>query len=132
MPRKRKQPPPPPPLHELETEVMDVLWTDGERTVRQVMDALNKRSAQDRAYTTFMTVMARLDGKGLLERRREGKTDIYRPAMAREDYVAARAKAEVSALVDEFGDAALANFARHMASLDPARRRVLQRMARKS
>lgn len=130
MPRKRKHPPPP--LHELETEVMDVLWTDGERTVRQVMDALNKRSAQDRAYTTFMTVMARLDGKGLLERRREGKTDIYRPAMPREDYVAARAEAEVSALVDEFGDAALANFARHMASLDPARRRVLQRMARKS
>jgi predicted transcriptional regulator len=132
MPRKRKQPPPPPPLHELETEVMDVLWTDGERTVRQVMDALNKRSSQDRAYTTFMTVMARLDGKGLLERRREGKTDIYRPTMPREDYVAARAEAEVSALVDEFGDAALANFARHMASLDPARRRVLQRMARKS
>src|SRR5947207_3140710 len=115
MPRRRK---PPPPLHELETEIMDVVWSGGEMTVRHVMDALNARSSQDRAYTTFMTVMARLDDKGLLTRRREGKTDVYRPVMSREDYMAARAEAEVSALVDEFGDVALTHFARRMASLD--------------
>jgi predicted transcriptional regulator len=130
MARRRK---PPPALHELETEVMDAVWAGGEETtVRRVMDELNARSSPDRAYTTFMTVMARLDAKGLLKRRREGKTDLYRPVMSREDYLAARAEAEVGALVDQFGDVALTHFARQMASLDPERRRELQRLARKS
>jgi predicted transcriptional regulator len=129
MARRRK---PPPPLHELETEIMDALWAGGEMTVREVMDELNARSSPDRAYTTFMTVMARLDGKGLLTRRRKGKTDLYRPVMTREEYVAVRAETEVGALVDQFGDLALTQFARQMASLDPARRRELQRLARKS
>jgi predicted transcriptional regulator len=130
MARRRK---PPPALHELETEIMDAVWAGGEETtVRRVMDELNARSSPDRAYTTFMTVMARLDDKGLLKRRREGKTDVYRPVMSREDYLAARAEAEVSALVDQFGDVALTHFARQMASLDPERRRELQRLARKS
>jgi predicted transcriptional regulator len=130
MARRRK---PPPPLHELETEIMDAIWAGGEETtVRRVMDELNARSSPDRAYTTFMTVMARLDDKGLLKRRREGKTDVYRPVMSREEYLAARAEAEVSALVDQFGDVALTHFARQMASLDPERRRELQRLARKS
>jgi predicted transcriptional regulator len=130
MARRRK---PPPALHELETEVMNAVWAGGEETtVRRVMDELNARSSPDRAYTTFMTVMARLDAKGLLKRRREGKTDLYRPVMSREDYLAARAEAEVGALVDQFGDVALTHFARQMASLDPERRRELQRLARKS
>jgi predicted transcriptional regulator len=122
---------PPPPLHELEAEVMEALWSGGEMTVRQVMDELNARSSPDRAYTTFMTVMARLDRKGLLTRRREGKTDFYRPVMTREEYLAVRAETEVSALVDQFGEIALTHFARQMARLDPARRRELQRLARK-
>jgi predicted transcriptional regulator len=122
---------PPPPLHELEAEVMEAVWAGGEMTVRQVMDKLNARSSPDRAYTTFMTVMARLDRKGLLTRRREGKTDFYRPVMTREEYLAVRAETEVSALVDQFGEIALTHFARQMARLDPARRRELQRLARK-
>jgi predicted transcriptional regulator len=110
---------------------MAALWSGGEMTVRQVMDELNARSSPDRAYTTFMTVMARLDRKGLLTRRREGKTDFYRPVMTREEYLAVRAETEVSALVDQFGEIALTHFARQMARLDPARRRELQRLARK-
>jgi predicted transcriptional regulator len=78
-----------------------------------------------------MTIMSRLDGKGLLERRREGKTDYYRPALTREEYAERRAHAEVEALVDAFGDVALSHFARQMAQLDPERRRALQRLARK-
>jgi hypothetical protein len=35
----------------------------------------------------------------------------------------------VSGLVDEYGDVALAHFARSLSSLDPARRRQLQRLA---
>jgi predicted transcriptional regulator len=122
----------PPPLHELEAEVMEELWSSGEAPVRAVMDVLNKRTRQKRAYTTYMTIMARLHKKGLLVRRREGKTDFYSPSQSREEYMAVRARAEVEELVAQYGDVALSNFAQRMADLDPARRRALQRLARKS
>src|SRR5580692_11701551 len=122
----------PPPLHELESEVMEQLWRSGESSVRSVMDAVNKRSSKKRAYTTYMTIMARLHKKGMLVRRREGKTDFYAPSQDREQYLALRARAQVEDLVAQYGDVALSNFAQQMASLDPTRRRALERSARKS
>jgi predicted transcriptional regulator len=121
----------PPPLHELEAEVMDVVWEHGEVSIRDVMEELNARTRRDRAYTTFLTAMHRLHGKGMLRRHREKKTDLYVPAYSREEYAELRAEAGVAALVDEYGDAALAQFARRVADLDPARRRALQRLARR-
>lgn len=111
---------------------MEEVWVRGETTVRGVLEALNARAEKTRAYTTIMTIMRRLDRKGLLNRRRQGKTDIYVPALSREDYQEARARAEVGSLVDEYGDLALVHFARQMAQLDPARREKLRRLARRS
>lgn len=122
----------PPALHELEAEVMQELWRSGEAPVRAVMEALNRRASKQRAYTTYMTIMARLHKKGLLDRRREGKTDFYLPVRDRDEYLAVRARAEVEELVAQYGDVALSNFAQQMAGLDPARRRALQRLARKT
>ena len=110
---------------------MDEVWRHEETTVRAVMDALNARAGKPRAYNTYLTILSRLDAKGLLCRRREGKTDYYRPAHTREDYSELRAQAGVEALVDQFGDVALTHFARQMAQLDPERRRALQRLVRK-
>jgi predicted transcriptional regulator len=124
------EPTSPPALHELESEVMDAIWDLGEASVRDVMDVLNRAAAKPRAYTTYMTILGRLHGKGLLARRREGKTDIYRPLHTREEYADLRAQAEVAAVVDAFGDVALGHFARQMADLDPERRRALERLAR--
>jgi predicted transcriptional regulator len=129
--RRRKKMTAPPPLHELESEVMEEMWRRGEEaTVRQLRESLNKRSTKQRAYTTIMTIMARLDEKGLLTRRREGKTDIYALVYSREEYQQARARAEVGALVDQYGEVALVNFALQMQSLDPKRREQLRRLAR--
>jgi predicted transcriptional regulator len=108
---------------------MAEVWDRGEATVREVLTALNERD-KERAYTTVMTIMARLDEKGLLRRTRRGRLDVYRPAMSREDYQDARAEAEVKALVDEFGDVALAHFAEHVDRLDARRLRALRKLAR--
>lgn len=121
--------PVPPGLHELESEVMELVWDAGECNVRAILEALNRRSHKERKYTTVMTTMTRLDRKGMLVRRREGKTDIYRPAMTREAYLEARAAAEVGALVEHYGEAALVHFARQMDQLDPDRRERLRRLA---
>jgi predicted transcriptional regulator len=120
---------PPPPLHELEAEIMDEVWTREACTVRDVLDALNARSPTPRAYTTIMTVMQRLDLKGLLQRERDGRRDVYVAALSRDEYAQARAGAQVGALVDEYGDVALAHFARHMSQLDPKRREQIRRLA---
>jgi predicted transcriptional regulator len=128
----RTQEPPrhPPALHELEAQVMEEVWQRGESSVREIMNALNPTATKERAYTTYMTIMARLDGKRMLERRREGKTDFYSPVYAREEYADLRARAEVDSIVDQFGELALAHLARQMAQMDPQRRRALQRLAR--
>jgi len=118
-----------PVLHELEAEVMDALWDRDEATVRDVMDVLNRAAPKPRAYTTYMTILRRLHDKGLLARRREGKTDFYRPVHSRDEYADLRAGSEVAALVDAFGDVALGHFARQMAGLDPERREALERLA---
>jgi predicted transcriptional regulator len=111
---------------------MEELWVQGEASVRSVMEKLNKRTSKQRAYTTYMTIMARLHKKGVLKRRREGKTDFYAPKLGRDEFMALRARAQVQELVDQYGDVALTHFAQQVASLDPARRRALQRLARKS
>lgn len=107
---------------------MEALWGTGEASVREVMQSLN-RDRKPRAYTTFMTVMSRLHTKGLLDRRREGKTDFYTPRFTRDEFLELRARREVEALVEAFGDIALTHFARQMSQLDPDRLKELQRVA---
>ena len=123
--------PAPPPLHELEAEVMEQVWKRSAASVREIMEAINSHAPRPRAYTTYMTIMARLDGKGLLERTREGRTDFYRARHTPAEYSDLRAHAEVESLVDQFGELALGHFARQMAQMDPQRRRALERLARK-
>ena len=110
---------------------MDDVWgRNREVAVREVMESLNRRADKPRAYTTYMTVLGRLHQKGLVKRRRDGKTDYYEPAYTRAEYADLRARASVESLVDQYGDAALSHFARQIAQLDPERRRKLQRLAR--
>jgi predicted transcriptional regulator len=111
---------------------MEEVWRHEEISVREINEMLNSRASRKRAYTTYMTIMSRLSSKGLLERRRGGKTDFYRPVFSRERYLDLRARAEVESLVDQFGDVALAHIARQMAQLDPQYRRSIQRLARKA
>src|ERR1700759_1315124 len=106
MPRSRT-PIVPPVLHELEAEIMEEVWRQGETTVKLVMDALNRKAKPPRAYTTYMTAMRRLNDKGVRDRRRAGRQGTYVPALSSEEYQELRAGAAVGGLVDEFGDVAL-------------------------
>src|SRR3954447_10361174 len=81
--RRMTTPPAAPVLHELESEVMDAVWDRGEASVREVMETLNEAAPKPRAYTTYMTILGRLHGKGMLSRRREGRTDLYTPVHSR-------------------------------------------------
>jgi predicted transcriptional regulator len=72
---------------ELETAVMDRLWSRGEpATVREVLGDL--RRVRELAYTTVMTVMDNLHRKGWVTRQLEGRAYRYQPASTREEYCA--------------------------------------------
>jgi predicted transcriptional regulator len=70
---------------ELESAIMDVVWA-GDRAylVREVRERLDYNRAV--AYTTVMTVMGILHGKGVLRREKYGRAWRYWPAESREEH----------------------------------------------
>lgn len=115
-------------LGPLEATVMERLWKRGTATVREVVDDLGRTRAL--AYTTVMTIMTRLHEKGLLERARDGKTYVYRPAFSRQEHRDRLSRQLVRGLVDEFGELALAHFAEELDGVDAAHRTALPRIAK--
>jgi len=66
-----------------ELEILKVLWTQGEATVREVSESLNSSGA-DLAYTTVLTLLQIMDEKQLVEHRKQGKAYVYRAAIERD------------------------------------------------
>ena len=58
-----------------ELEVARVVWRLGEATLGSIFDAFPKRRRPD--YTTVQTYLRRLEAKGYLRTRREGRNKIY-------------------------------------------------------
>jgi len=109
-------------LGPLEAEVMAVLWqAEAPVSVRAVADRLNADRTPPLAYTTVMTVLSRLAGKGILVREQQGRGFVYTPVVADTADIAVR---EVLA---EFGDAALARFVERV-ELDPGLRARLRKL----
>jgi predicted transcriptional regulator len=74
-------------LGRLELGVMEILWSRGESSVRDVIDKLNRPLA----YTTVMTTLDRLYKKGLLGRRKSERAFLYSPRFSRPDWERKRA-----------------------------------------
>ena len=68
-------------LGALEREVMGVVWTAGEISVRVACERLGSSVA----YTTVMTTMDRLFKKRLLARRKVGRAFVYSATATREE-----------------------------------------------
>ncbi len=115
-------------LGPLEAMIMERLWKHGSATVREVVEDIGR--TRELAYTTVMTIMTRLHEKGLLERARDGKTYVYRPAFSREEHRQRLSRDLVRGLVNEFGDVALAHFAEELESVDASHRAALRRIAK--
>jgi len=65
-----------------ELEILQVLWENSPRTVREVNEILNKK--KETGYTTTLKLMQIMLEKGLVSREREGKTHLY-TAIAKEN-----------------------------------------------
>ena len=128
MPPPDRQQQPPPPLHELEREIMEQVWERGPAPVRAILDGVNAAAERERAYTTVLTVLGRLEEKGFVTRERVGRGDRYRAAVERDAWLRGRASGDVDRLLDAYGDVALAHFAHQVEQLDDERRAQLRRL----
>lgn len=68
-------------LGKLERKTLAEVWQKKEVSVREVNESLE----QDFAYTTVMTTLDRLYKKGLLNRRKSGKSYLYSPRFSPEE-----------------------------------------------
>jgi BlaI family penicillinase repressor len=73
-------------IAEGEYAVMEVLWEESPLTAADVAE----RVPAERGWSlaTVKTMLSRLLAKGVLRHEEEGRRYLYRPAIAREDYVA--------------------------------------------
>jgi predicted transcriptional regulator len=101
---QRDMPPP------LELECLKALWGIGEGTVRDVRHFLvgNRKLA----YTTVMTVLDRLEKRGGVTRRKQGRSFVYVPKLSREEL----RRFAVKELVDRFFEGSEESLARFLRS----------------
>lgn len=94
-------------LGKLEQEVISVIWASSKPIpVRFVLEKLKEKYA----YTTVMTVMVRMEKKGLLKRLQEGNSFVYTYTESKEKYANKHLNSLYSSLVDIYGQLAISQF----------------------
>jgi predicted transcriptional regulator len=72
-----------PRLSKLELQIMDVLWTHGASSVREVLEQLPQKKRP--AYTTVQTMIYRMETKKVLRRaRKTGNAHIFEAVVSRQ------------------------------------------------
>lgn len=79
---------------EAELEILQILWSRGPSTVREVNEALSRTAEKAPGYTTTLKIMQIMHEKGLLTRDDAHRTHIYSSAV--------RETKTQSALLDRF------------------------------
>jgi BlaI family transcriptional regulator, penicillinase repressor len=95
-------------LSRLQLSILRVLWSRGEATVSEVQRALEQE--RPAAYTTVSTMLSRLEQKGAVAHRTEGRVFFYRAAV-REDEVST---SMVSELVERVFEGSPAELVSHL------------------
>lgn len=86
----------------LEAKVMEVLWhREAHLTIKEVQQALQKEKATK--FNTVMTIMNRLVDKGILEKRIEGRSSLFKPVQTRNEFLNAQSQEMAHLLTKQFG-----------------------------
>ena len=112
-------------LGEVEQVVMDYVWSHGPVTAEQCRESLV--SARPMKDSTIRTVLRRLEEKGYVSHKVEGRTFVYRAADARQN-VAVRA---VKSIIDRFCGGSAEELVMGMVDNAVLGRKQLERLARK-
>lgn len=84
-------------LPDAELSVMQAVWSCKKEATRQEIEShLGKDHNQ--ALTTLLTELSRLADKGFLKVTKNGRSNMYRPLVSRDEYLAAQSKSFVDTL----------------------------------
>jgi len=67
---------------DLQLQILRILWERGEGTVADVLENL---SGSELAYTTVATMLRKMETRGLVSHRVDGRSFVYRPKVRAED-----------------------------------------------
>ncbi len=118
-------------LGPLGAAVMRFVWSRGESSVVNVVDAINAGRSRPLAYTTVMTIMGRLHDRGLLAREKRGRQFIYWPSSDEGALLESMSARAVDELIARFGTTALRQFAARLADVDPQLQDQVQALAKR-
>jgi predicted transcriptional regulator len=112
---------------ELERAVLTVLWSaDSALSPGEVRDRLTGGGTGELSYSTVVTILSRLHDKGVLLRKREGRSFRYSPVVADVAGLAAR---QLNDVLDQHDDRA-AVLTRFVADLSDKDEELLRRLLR--
>jgi len=87
-----------PKLSKLEFQIMEVLWTQGESSIREILDLLPTKGRP--AYNTIQTMVYRMEPKGVVRRvKKVGNFHIFAASISRD----AAQRRLIDELLDLFG-----------------------------
>ena len=84
------------PLSPAQREIMEIVWGNGEVSASQVREILAE--SRDVARNTVRTLLERMEAKGWLAHRVEGRTYLYSPAVPRQTSIGQNVQAIVEQL----------------------------------
>ncbi|RJF85605.1 BlaI/MecI/CopY family transcriptional regulator [Sphingomonas cavernae] len=99
-------------ISEAEQVVMDVLWDEAPLTATEVHERIG--AARGWSDRTVKTMLSRLLAKNVLSYEEDGRRYLYRPAVAREDYIAVESRR----LVDRLFGGRVSPLVAHLADRD--------------
>lgn len=84
-------------LPDAELEVMQALWQFAPPVSRGDIETVLSQT-HPMAQTTLLTLLTRLSEKGFVQIEKQGRTSVYTPLVAKEDYLASQSKRFVEQL----------------------------------
>ena len=111
-------------LGDLQLRIMKLLWDRGEATVGDVLGALG--GERDLAYTTMATMLRKMEARGLVRHRLDGRSFVYRPAVAAD----AVTRGMADHLLDRLFEGSLSDMVSHLLTTREVSREELSNLER--
>lgn len=105
-------------LGPLEQEIMDVLWSEGASSGKEIFDRI--KSARGIALTTVLTVLERLWKKGIVTKSRGESVYIFRPSFTKDGFARKVSRETLKGIFEISASGASASLVDMLAETDPA------------
>ena len=88
-----------PDVTDAELSVLKSLWQRGMATIRELTDDLYPQGGASH-YATVQKLLDRLSAKGFVDRFQQGRANVFRPTVERDDLISQRLQATADRLCD--------------------------------